>query len=38
MAFIYAKLFKGYETHHKNREMKAAIIILSVVVVECGVK
>ena len=22
MAFIYAKLFKGYETHHKNRAMK----------------
>lgn len=22
MAFIYTKLFKGYETHHKNRAMK----------------
>lgn len=22
MAFIYAKLFKGYETHHKNKTMK----------------
>ena len=22
MAFIYAKLFKGYETHHKNKIMK----------------